>query len=65
MLASSSGPRCAGLPAPPDAKVYLPGSAFASAMNSASVFAGMKLLIRMICGLAAIMPTGTKSFTGS
>ena len=25
MLASSSGPRCAGLPAPPDANVYRPG----------------------------------------
>ena len=59
---SSPAMRLDELPLP---KLYLPGSFFASAMNSATVFAGKVGATTMICPPLPRPVMGAKSFTGS
>ena len=65
MLLNSSPDRCCDVPLPLEAKVYLPGFFFISAMSSATVFAGTSLFTTSMLGTRAISVIGTKSFTGS
>ena len=59
---SSAPPRLEPLPLP---KESLPGSFFASAMNSATVFTGSSFFTITICAPSVMPQTGVKFFTGS
>ncbi|MCY1221688.1 hypothetical protein D9M72_337550 [compost metagenome] len=52
-------------PAPGEAKLYLPGLALASAMNSCMVLAGTLGCTANTLGIATTLVTGAKSLIGS
>ncbi len=53
------------VPAPEEAKLYLPGSRFRSAISSGTVFTGMLTLTIKRFGTEATSDSGAKSFTWS
>ena len=62
---NSSATRCAVAPVPEDAKVYLSGFAFSSAMNSFALFAGKPAAATSAYGLRVIRPISVRSLSGS
>src|SRR5258706_15273957 len=52
---------CDGVPGPPVPEETVAAFAFTHAMNSFRSFAGTEVFETMICGLAATIPTGSKS----
>ena len=62
---SSSPDRWLTVPLPAEAKVMLPGFAFASAMNSCRFFAGTAGFTTSTCGLPATRDTGAMSLMES
>src|SRR2546426_6570031 len=61
----SSVNRCAVAPVPDEEKVYLPGFAFTSAMNSFALFAGKAGCVTSAKGVAATRLIGARSLSGS
>ena len=59
-----SAAKCVWVPTPAEPKVIDFGLAFAIAMNSFSVFAGLLGLTTMACGPLATLVTATRSFSG-
>src|SRR5206468_3923816 len=62
---NSTVARCATVPLPEEAKLMLPGCAFASFTTSASVLNGEFALATIRSGELATRPTGVRSFSGS
>ncbi len=62
---SSTPERCDAEPLPAEAKESSPGRALASAMSSATDFAGTAALTRRTLGSVCSDDTGARSFTGS
>src|SRR5262245_8801405 len=62
---NSSPERCGVVPSPAEAKLYLPGLAFISAMSSLTVFAGTEGCTVGTLGETAAGVTGAKSLKGS
>jgi hypothetical protein len=62
---NNSPARCGAPPLPDDANDSAPGDAFASAITSATDFAGTQALTVMINGSLATRPTGAKSLAES
>ena len=62
---SISPQMCGLVPAPPEAKVYLPGLAFTSSTSSGTVFAGTSGLTTKMLGTCHSRLIGVKSFSAS
>jgi len=65
IVLNSSPERCCDVPLPLDAKLYLPGLALSSAINSRTSFAGNSGLTTSMFGTRTISVIGAKSRTGS
>src|SRR5262245_60788828 len=61
---SNSPAMCWGVPTPGEAKDSFPGSAFARAKSSATVFAGTSLLTARMLGITRTRAIGARSRTG-
>src|SRR5256885_13594261 len=64
-MRNSSPARCDELPTPAEAKLSVPGFAFASAISSRTVRTGVEGWTTRILGVEATRLTGAKSATGS
>ena len=65
IVLKSSPARCDVVPLPADAKLSLPGFAFAYRMSSATEVTGSSGLTISIAAISVIRDTGAKSVTGS